>query len=326
MLAIAPQGNALVLRNATPACIPATPISYQPRILVVVPGHGIPERSHVVQANLRRIAAQRVCATCLMFVYNNKLSNNTLAERFPTCRFTRQEGFWMHHLRAVPAVDVNAHDFVLLMIDGVEMNPDVDLYVLSRIMEANCLSLAGPACGSCKSKQQIRPVHTQPSYAVGRRVDYLDPQIQMYTPGAFLCLQRLVDHVGLGIDPTGWSVSALSTSFCASRVGIVDAMTVEKIYSKSSYDWVEAERTAEQARQSAIHRMPGLEVAKMKMVYNALRPPLLEQLAAASPGPEPHLPLLDVILIRPSLVTAEQSATMRALRWRLRLHSVRPLP
>ena len=147
--------------------------------------------------------------------------------RFPRCTFVRQEGLWMHHLRAVPAAEVQRHDYVLLMIDGVEMNADVDLQMLVHIMQANCLSVSGPACGSGKSKQLIHP---QYQTEVGRRVQYIDPQITLYTSAAFLCLQRLIDVVGLEHDPSGWSISALSTSYCSNRVGIVDAMSVEKIY------------------------------------------------------------------------------------------------
>ena len=95
-----------------------------PRVLVIVPGHGLPERSHVVHRNLERMAAMRIITTCVMFIYGLKLDNATLAVRFPSCRLTWQQGYWMHHLRAVRTADVDAHDFVLLMIDGVEMNPE----------------------------------------------------------------------------------------------------------------------------------------------------------------------------------------------------------
>ena len=216
-----------------------------------------------------------VNVSCVMFVYGSKISDDEFATRYAGCRLVRQSGFWMHHLRAVPEVDVRAHDYTLLMIDGVEMNADVDLHVLARIMEANCLSLAGPACTSCKSKQLIRPVRDKPSYAVGRRVQYLDPQIQMYTSTAFLCLQRLIDLVGLQADPTGWSISTLSTSFCANRVGIVDAMSVEKIYSKSTYSWDEAERTAQAASDAAMQRVPGLKKANPAVVFGPLVEPRL---------------------------------------------------
>ena len=216
-----------------------------------------------------------VNVSCVMFVYGSKISDDEFATRYAGCRLVRQSGFWMHHLRAVPEVDVRAHDYTLLMIDGVEMNADVDLHVLARIMEANCLSLAGPACASCKSKQLIRPVRDKPAYAVGRRVQYLDPQIQMYTSAAFLCLQRLIDLVGLQADPTGWSISTLSTSFCANRVGIVDAMSVEKIYSKSTYSWEEAERTAQAASDAAMQRVPGLKKANPAVVLGPLLEPRL---------------------------------------------------
>ena len=66
---------------------------------------------------------------CRIFVYGKRLADETLRSRFPQCTFVRQEGLWMHHLRALPAKDVSEHDYVLLMIDGVEMQPDVDAAV-----------------------------------------------------------------------------------------------------------------------------------------------------------------------------------------------------
>ena len=61
-----------------------------------------------------------VATTCLMFSYGRKLTDALAAARFPSCRPVRQEGYWMHHLRAVPAATVAEHEYVLLMIDGVE--------------------------------------------------------------------------------------------------------------------------------------------------------------------------------------------------------------
>ena len=94
----------------------------------------------------------------------------------------------------------------------------------------------------------------------------------MYTSERFLCLQRLIDHVGLNNDPSGWSISTLSTSFCRNRVGIIDAMSVEKIYSKS-YDWVAAEAQSNNAIKSAIERMPNLTKADPIAVLGKLMPP-----------------------------------------------------
>ena len=31
----------------------------------------------------------------------------------------------------------------------------------------------------------------------------------MYTAESFECLQRLIDVVGLGVDPSGWSISCV---------------------------------------------------------------------------------------------------------------------
>ena len=54
--------------SPTPHCAPQ-PLLPTPRLLVVVPGHGEPSRSHVTLANLARIERMRVQHTCLMFAY-----------------------------------------------------------------------------------------------------------------------------------------------------------------------------------------------------------------------------------------------------------------
>ena len=147
-------------------CTPPSILTPRPRILVVVPGHGEPSRSHVTMSNLARIRRMDVDTTCLMYAYGHKLTDALAAERFPGCRVVmRQQGLWMHHLRRVPASDVAAHQYVLLMIDGVEMNADVDLQMLVHIMEANCLSVGGPACGSRASRTSVSNFYS-PSHAL----------------------------------------------------------------------------------------------------------------------------------------------------------------
>ena len=147
-----------------------------PRILVVVPGHGEPHRSWVTMGNLARLATMRIVTTCWMFVYGIKMSDELLTARFPQCTFTRQSGLWMHHLRALPLPVVHRHEYVFVMIDGVELNSDVDLFVLTRVMRANHLSLAGPACGSCKSKMLIHPVRETRGIGMQRRLRAATPR------------------------------------------------------------------------------------------------------------------------------------------------------
>lgn len=125
-------GDVRAPTNATCAKAPLLPL---PRLLVVVPGHGEPSRSHVTLSNLARIERMRVRHTCLMFLYGDKLSTELASTRFPQCRMQRQQGYWMHHLRRVSVADVQSHDFVVLLIDGVEMNADVDLQMLAHIMQ-----------------------------------------------------------------------------------------------------------------------------------------------------------------------------------------------
>ena len=213
-----------------------------PRVAVLVPGHGNAERAPIVLRNLQRIGTMRIEWRCALFVYGDAAKDvrGVNEHAFSPCTVIRQEGFWMHHARAIPRTLLAWSDLVLMMIDGVEINADVNLNLLAGIMERNCLALAGPSCPSCVTKRLIR---TDRMYAraahgqtlVGRRVEYIDPQILMYTADAFRCLLRLIDLVGLQADPTGWSLAALQAPFCRARVGIVDVMSVEKRFGGSRF-------------------------------------------------------------------------------------------
>ena len=68
------------------------------------------------------------------------------------------------------------------------------------------------------------------------------------------------------------SISSLSTRYCANRVGIIDAMSVEKIYSKS-YNWEAAQQQAKHAIARAVAMHPNatnLSRADPKAVFGLL--------------------------------------------------------
>ena len=60
---------------------------------------------------------------------------------------------------------------MLVTPSSVVLDLDVDVRLLYRIMLANCLSLASPACATCKTKRDINHRLDMP---VGRRVNHVD--------------------------------------------------------------------------------------------------------------------------------------------------------
>ena len=217
----------------------------RPRILIVVPGHGSSDRTSVLVENLQHIAFMAVDTTCLLYVYvgEDKLSTAWLTARLPQCRIVRQAGFWLKHWTSTTTLQLAAsHDYVLMMIDSVHMRYDVDLLMLSHIMQQNCLHRWTPACSTCLTK---RTINHDWSREVGRIVPAVDPQVTMFTRAAYLCHRKVVEEIiGYDNDPWGWSAAYMFPTFCSSvsRVGIIDAMSIDKVWtssgvSGSTYNW-----------------------------------------------------------------------------------------
>ena len=199
--------------------------------------------------------------TCTIFVYkavrdlSERRLDQLLRPEAENCTFLRQPGFWTHHVRAhkVEARD----DFVLMLIDSVEMDSNVDIARLVAIARASCLHLASPACPSCNTKVLIRPNRSYvTNHTCGRLVEYVDAQLTLISLSAFACWHRLIDLIGLETDPYGWASWNILPKYCAHMqgtaflTGIVDTMTVEKRMSskgagsKATYDWANASRGA----------------------------------------------------------------------------------
>ena len=131
-------------------------------------------------ANMWRVHAMAEMGTieliaCLVYVH---ASEDAVPSDFltgllpPSCTPVRRPGgTLMSHLVSIPAALVSRADFVATSIDSVAFLPDLDLEMLARIMAANCLHRASPACSTCKTKRSINHDYKFP---VGRLVDAVD--------------------------------------------------------------------------------------------------------------------------------------------------------
>ena len=291
-----------------------------PRLSLVIPGFGgNAERAKVIERNIvrfRNMALQLV--QCNVFLYEKNASsrfwdhsimrnNATLqtaygllpeAARSGCIMRPNGAGSFLYHT-ATHSIDKPA-DFVLMLLDSVEMDDNVDLNRLARVMLANCLGLASPACPTCPTKQLLKP---NPSYnstsVAGRLVEYVDAQAYLMTPTVFECWKVLINLTAapnrasreetrlVRIDKAGgWSMIRYFAPMCGFRQGIVDSMTMQKRMSSvtgskavSSYSWIDAARDAKKGEQLILRQMPHLRGTR----GNSSK--ILEPLCAPAPAP-----------------------------------------
>ena len=171
--------------------------------------------------------------------------------------------------------EVGLPDFVMLALDSVKMEPNVDLFQLSRIMITNCLGMAGPACPNAKTKILIKPNRAYDNTSTcGRLVEYIDAQLYLMTIDGFYCLHRIIDVIGLKTDPYGWTACRMLPAFCGIRVGVIDSMIVTKLTTGGSYSWQAALQSANRGFQALDKAAPGLRRPDQNRIIGPLqRPP-----------------------------------------------------
>lgn len=224
----------------------------RPRILYVVAGVGSLTRLDIAMASAQRVEAMQSSGliefACRIFVYANVsvLPREALEANKPSaCEMLRGRGSMVTFLAAVASKDVRWADAVLVVPSSVELGSDVCLRMLFRIMHANCVELASPACSTCKTKRDINHVW---SASVGRRRPEVDLIAPLMTVDAFRCLQELLSLTA-PFDTYAWGSWNLFFRYCrrthlARGVAIVDAMSVHKLESGNTYSWLDANANA----------------------------------------------------------------------------------
>jgi hypothetical protein len=178
-------------------------------VVVIIPGLGSEERVPLVKKNLAWLQSQGVSFECWIYVYRTESEFPLNVSEFAPCKIERHTGFWMGHVLSLP-LNTTTKPWVLHMMDGVEVQSNVQLNELFRVMSANNLGHAAPTwkfadneahytdnidlrrevVGQFTYYTQMESVETS---KVGRIVDFIELHVDVFSRVYFACLQDNID-------------------------------------------------------------------------------------------------------------------------------------
>lgn len=232
-------------------------------VAVIIPGLGSEERLPIVKKNLMWLKSQGVPFECWIYVYRSEEEFPLNVSDLEPCHVKRHIGFWMGHVLALP-LNETSKPWVLHMMDGVEIQPDVKLSEISRIMQVNNLGHATPTWKFDENEPHYNDgidlrrqvvgqfsyytvMESVPSSKIGRFVDFVELHVDVFSRRYFACLQDNID-----VDNTlGWGMDAMLPGLCGGsvqppkaangRVGLLDHMHMKKLFGGAyNYDQAEA--------------------------------------------------------------------------------------
>eukprot|EP00928_Gymnodinium_smaydae_P034498 TRINITY_DN24429_c0_g1_i2.p1 TRINITY_DN24429_c0_g1~~TRINITY_DN24429_c0_g1_i2.p1 ORF type:complete len:308 (-),score=43.59 TRINITY_DN24429_c0_g1_i2:65-988(-) len=178
------------------------------RLLVIVPGHGKPERTATLLGSIRWLMEEEWSLgegpECLVFVYNTSATflglppaRQLLHE--PGVEVVVRPGVFMEFL-IDPAVELAMQrvrpDFVLLLLDDIRLQASIRATftrVMLSAMLHNGLDVASPTLwGSHWGYEGMRPAMPKKDRAVGRLVTFVEYQASFFTAEAFRILCRMI--------------------------------------------------------------------------------------------------------------------------------------
>mmetsp|Transcript_55816 Transcript_55816/g.102388 ORF Transcript_55816/g.102388 Transcript_55816/m.102388 type:complete len:909 (+) Transcript_55816:86-2812(+) len=204
-------------------------------IAVVVPGFGDPERAEVLKKNIAWLKTQDVPFDCVIYVYRSESEFPISAQDYAPCKLIRNLGYWMDHVRAFP-LNQSRRRWVLHMVDSIEVHADVRLKRMIDIMKANGLRHAAPTF-PIYNKYSIMAQDVT-SEGPGRLVNFIELQLDLFSRDYFACLQDIIDDDNM----MGWGMDRVLASLCEGKKGLLDEMTIHKMFT-GSYDWDDAQES-----------------------------------------------------------------------------------
>lgn len=228
------QKNVKKRKGITVGATPHLANGFDDGVSVIVPGHGDYKRAPVLQNNIQWLQKQGVDFDCRIFVYLSEQDFPLEASDYSPCQLIRHAGFWMDHMLAFSLAETRKK-YVMHMPDGIRIGPEFQLQRMIDVMSANDLAEVAPSCSRGDSGGCVRHMYHMDGFGIGRRVDWIEPQINIYTREYFSCWQRVSDPV----NKFGWAIDWIAPRICGGKFGIVDDMTVHKEF-QGSYDHAEA--------------------------------------------------------------------------------------
>mmetsp|Transcript_52594 Transcript_52594/g.125610 ORF Transcript_52594/g.125610 Transcript_52594/m.125610 type:complete len:379 (-) Transcript_52594:94-1230(-) len=201
------------------------------RVLIVVLGHGQPERSQGLQTSLNFLVAQYSShpadLDCMVFVWNSKMKVPKLPRK---CTVSVKPGVFMTYLNDIPSSKLDAADYVWLMADDIVMSmpgqPPVNLPRLAELADANCLDVLAPAQAQGATYHVLKP---HPEMAPGRFVRFIEWQAGLVSVNTLRMMARLTESnltPCWGYDTMLWSALWKWTGR-APRLAVCDEMYID---------------------------------------------------------------------------------------------------
>lgn len=213
------------------------------RVLIIVPGHGRPERTSTLLRSLQGLMAEPWPTggepSCIVFIYESSSAfwelqaTRNLREKAGCSLELRPGTVFMHFLTdgAIRrAVDSVQPQYVLFLLDDIALGGSgipTRLGDLLRVAERNQLDVVSPAVvGTPSPYQCMWPSRPRRPGAVGRLVSFIEWQATLFTLEAFDVLRGMVQpdlSTTWGYDELfpGCFRRALGR---LPRMGVVDAM------------------------------------------------------------------------------------------------------
>lgn len=196
-------------------------------VLVFVPGASDSRISNV-RKTIAWLQTQQIPTECIVYKYQNlSIPDDELS---PCTVIDNHGHFWMDHILQVP-LNRTKKKYVLHVMDGIEVR-SVDLARMTKAMADNDLVHTSPALYGKIWYPQLKP-----HLGFGRKVNYIEYHMDLFTRDNFACLQDLASQGT--VNHWGWYVAEMMLFACPGNMGVIDAMKMFK-FASGKYDHTEA--------------------------------------------------------------------------------------
>jgi hypothetical protein len=254
----------------------------RPRVFVLVPGFGEPERQKTILRNVAWLRKQEVDMVCVIYVYEAEEKLPLHAEDFSPCQIQRQAGYPAEFMLLPPEEMWSSQDYVLMWFDDVVVPDDTDLTRLIKILDYNGLGMLSPSFSDemyahwPERHGKIMFHNSSSQFRVGRHTSYAELLFSLMKPESYRCLRGLID---LEVNPFGYGLDRLFPDRCSEHcLGLLDE-TVMMDTSQGTLNY-----KAANYYQDAYFSKHGFP-SDREVVFDSLKDPREDEPAMASYGP-----------------------------------------
>ena len=186
--------------------------------LLVVCGHGKPERTPVLKASIMHLVKvlsrnPSLEFRCLLYVQESSIYQDTV-EHFPMCTVVLNKNqLWVSHMLKVGTVK---EDYVALLMDDIDIRGANVFRMVNEMKRVN-FDVISSAVPGWHYKALLPRRECQ-----SHRVAFVDMLFTVMTRNAWLCWQSKLD---MSLNRFGWGYDATFASLCGVKIGVSDIDT-----------------------------------------------------------------------------------------------------